>query len=72
MNLAEIVGNLTVVGYGLSAIGPGIGIGFIVGKTIEGTARQPEIGSKLQVLMFLGIALVELFAIMGIVFAFIK
>ncbi len=28
--------------YGLGAIGPGIGIGFLVGKSVEAMARQPE------------------------------
>ena len=28
--------------YGLAAIGPGIGIGYVVGKAIEAMARQPE------------------------------
>ena len=27
---------------GLGAIGPGIGVGFIFGKTIEAVGRQPE------------------------------
>lgn len=54
VTLAEVAGNLNVVGYGLAAIGPGIGLGILIGKTIEGTARQPELGSRLQTLMFLG------------------
>ena len=48
VTLAEVAGNLNVVGYGLAAIGPGIGLGILIGKTIEGTARQPELGSRLQ------------------------
>lgn len=65
-------GNLNVVGYGLAAIGPGIGLGILIGKTIEGTARQPELGSRLQTLMFLGLAFVEVLALLGFVLAFIK
>lgn len=34
---------LGAVGYGLAAIGPGIGVGIVVGKAIEGIARQPEL-----------------------------
>ena len=68
VTLAEVAGNLNVVGYGLAAIGPGIGLG----KTIEGTARQPELGSRLQTLMFLGLAFVEVLALLGFVLAFIK
>ena len=43
VTLAEVAGNLNVVGYGLAAIGPGIGLGILIGKTIEGTARGPGI-----------------------------
>ena len=46
--------------------------GNLNGKTIEGTARQPELGSRLQTLMFLGLAFVEVLALLGFVLAFIK
>ena len=72
VTLAEVAGNLNVVGYGLAAIGPGIGLGILIDKTIEGTARQPELGSRLQTLMFLGLAFVEVLALLGFVLAFIK
>ena len=36
------------IGYGLAAIGPGIGIGILVGKTVEGMARQPEMAGALR------------------------
>ena len=39
--LAEVTGNVATMGYGLAAIGPAIGVGIVVGKTIEGVARQP-------------------------------
>ena len=32
VTLAEVAGNLNVVGYGLAAIGPGIGLGILIGK----------------------------------------
>ena len=44
----------------------------LIGKTTEGTARQPELGSRLQTLMFLGLAFVEVLALLGFVLAFIK
>ncbi|HJA38733.1 MAG TPA: ATP synthase F0 subunit C [Brevibacterium senegalense] len=69
--LAEVTGNLQTVGYGLSAIGPGIGIGILVGKTVEGMARQPEVAGQLRTTMFLGIAFVELLAFLGIAAGFI-
>ena len=55
------------IGYGLAAIGPGIGIGIVVGKTIEGMARQPEMAGQLRTTMFLGIAFTEALALIGIV-----
>ena len=42
--------------YGLAAIGPGIGIGYLVGKSVEAMARQPEAAGMVRTTMFLGIA----------------
>lgn len=68
-------GSLSVLGaglaFGLGAIGPGLGIGLIAGKAIEGMARQPEMAGKLQTTMFLGIAFTEAIALLGFVLAFI-
>jgi len=69
--LAEINGNVNAIGYGLAAIGPGIGLGILVGKTIEGIARQPEATNVLRVNMFLGIAFVEALALIGLVAGFL-
>ena len=57
--------------YGLGAIGPGLGIGFLVGKTVEAMARQPEMAGQLQTTMFIGVAFVEALALFGFVLAFI-
>lgn len=57
--------------YGLGAIGPGLGIGFLVGKTVEAMARQPEMVGQLQTTMFIGVAFVEALALFGFVLAFI-
>lgn len=69
--LAEISGNINTVGYGLAAIGPGIGVGLVAGKTVEAMARQPELAGRLQVTMFLGIAFAELLAFIGLAAGFI-
>lgn len=66
MDIAALSGNIATVGYGLAAIGPGIGIGIVVGKTVESVARQPELAGKLQVLMYIGIAFTEALAFIGI------
>jgi F-type H+-transporting ATPase subunit c len=68
--LANVSGSIATVGYGLAAIGPAIGVGIVVGKTIEGVARQPELAGRLQVLMWIGIAFTEALAFVGIGTAF--
>ena len=70
-NIAEMTGNLAVVGYGLAAVGPGIGVGLVVSKPIESIARQPELAAKLQVTMWLGIAFTEALALIGLATPFI-
>lgn len=65
--LAEVNGNVNAIGYGLAAIGPGIGLGILIGKALEGMARQPEVTGVLRTNMFIGIALVEALALIGIV-----
>ncbi|HEX9766667.1 MAG TPA: F0F1 ATP synthase subunit C [Nitriliruptorales bacterium] len=70
-----VTGDVAAIGkglvYGLGAIGPGIGIGFLVGKAIESMARQPEAAGMVRTTMFLGIAFVEALALFGFVLAFI-
>ncbi|WP_062302550.1 MULTISPECIES: ATP synthase F0 subunit C [Demequina] len=69
--LAAVEGNLATIGYGLAAIGPGIGLGILIGKTIEGMARQPEVSGQLRATMFIGVAFVEVLALLGLVTGFI-
>ncbi len=69
--VAAVSGSVSLIGYGLSTIGPGIGIGFMVGKTVEGQARQPEMAGRLQTTMILGIAFTDVLALIGAVLAFI-
>lgn len=68
---SAFTGNASAIGYGLAAIGPGIGVGIVVGKAIESIARQPELRGTLTSTMFLGIALIEALALFGIVFGFV-
>jgi F-type H+-transporting ATPase subunit c len=61
------------VAYGLAAIGPGIGIGYLVGKSVESMARQPEAAGMVRTTMFLGIAFTEALALIGfVVFVLLK
>ena len=66
-----MTGNITYLGYGLAAIGPGIGVGLIFAAYLNGVARQPEARGMLQPIAFLGFALAEALAIIGIGLAFV-
>jgi F-type H+-transporting ATPase subunit c len=63
--------NFGAVAYGLAAIGPGIGIGLIFGHGVEAMARQPEARGLIQSNMYIGFALTEALALIGIVVPFI-
>lgn len=69
--LAQLTGNLNVLGYGLAALGPAIGLGWLIGKTLEGMARQPETSAQLRATMFIGLGFVEALGIFGFVLAFV-
>jgi F-type H+-transporting ATPase subunit c len=70
MRITSMSGNIAVLGYGLSAIGPGIGVGLIFAAYVSGVARQPEARGILQPIAILGFALAEALAIFGIALAF--
>jgi F-type H+-transporting ATPase subunit c len=59
----------TGVAAGTAVIGPGAGMGYLIGQTIASIHRQPEAFDQTRTLMFLGIGLVEAFALYGLVFA---
>ena len=76
--LAQITGDLEVIQtvgrglvIGLAAIGPGIGLGILIGKSVEAMARQPEYAGQVRATMFIGIGLIEALALFGIAFSFI-
>ena len=54
---------------GLGALGPGIGIGNLVGKAMEALGRNPEAQPVIQTNMILGIAFAEAIAIYCLVVA---
>ena len=51
--------------------GPGIGLGILIGKSVEAMARQPEYAGQVRTTMFIGIGLIEALALFGIAFSFI-
>ncbi|GAB3441652.1 ATP synthase subunit c family protein [Actinophytocola sediminis] len=62
---------LALIGYGLGAIGPGIGVGIIWAAVINGTARQPEAQGKLMNIAWTTFVLTEVLALIGLVLFFI-
>ncbi len=66
-----VTGSIGTLGYGLGTLGPGIGLGILIGKTVESMARQPEVAGQLRTTMFIGVAFVELLALLGFVAGFL-
>ncbi len=65
---------MSAIGAGAAMIamaGVGIGIGFNAGKTVEGTARQPEAQGTLLKLMLIGVALTETAGIFALIISII-
>jgi F-type H+-transporting ATPase subunit c len=59
--------------YGLATLGPGLGIGYLVGQSVQAMARQPEAAGMVRTTMFLGIAFTEALALIGfVVFILLK
>ena len=63
---------LASIGAGLVAIGAGIGIGLIWSAGLQSISQQPEMSSKLQTSMFIGVALVEGIALFALVICFLQ
>ena len=55
------------IGYGLATLGPGLGIGLMVGKNQEATARLPEVAGRLFTNMIIGAGMVEALGLIGFV-----
>ncbi len=71
MTPLEIAGSMNMLGYGLATLGPAIGVGWIFASVINGTARQPEARGAMMSTAFIGFAVVEALAIIGIALAFV-
>jgi len=64
-----MTGTLAAIGAGLAVIGAGFGIGWIGSKAMDGIARQPEAGGKIQSAMIISAALIEGVALFAVVVA---
>lgn len=67
--LAAVEGSTAAIGYGLAAIGPGIGVGLVFAAYIQSTARQPESSRMTLPYVWIGFAVIEALALLGVAFA---
>ena len=56
---------------GIGAIGPAIGEGNAVSRTLDGMARQPEAAGTLRSTMIMGCAIAETTGIYSLIIAFL-
>ena len=66
----EITGSINMIGYALATLGPALGVAWIFASVINGTARQPEARGAMMGTAWIGFAVVEALAIIGIALAF--
>lgn len=69
--ILAIGGSVNTIGYGLAAIGAGIGVGLVFSAYIQATARQPESGRITQPFVWIGFAVIEALALLAIAFGFV-
>ena len=69
IEVAKTLGMAIAVGFGV--MGPGIGLGILVGKALEAIGRNPEASGKSQAMMFVGIAVTDALVIFALVIGFI-
>jgi F-type H+-transporting ATPase subunit c len=66
---AKLIGAGPAVGLGM--IGPGIGIGLLVGRASEGISRNPDAYGKIFSTMLLGAAFAEALGLLAFVMAIV-
>lgn len=69
LEVAKTLGMAIAVGLGV--IGPGIGLGILVGKALEAIGRNPDAAGQITSTMFIGIAVTDALAIFALVIGFI-
>ena len=68
-NAAKLLG--AGIAMGVGALGPGLGLGLMIGKALESIARQPEVAGDIRTNMFIGIGVTEAVALYAFVVALI-
>ena len=59
------------IAMGVGALGPGLGLGMMIGKALESIARQPEVAGDIRTNMFIGIGIIEALALYAFVISLI-
>lgn len=59
-------GNIIGIGIGLAGLGVAVGIGLIGASALQSMSRQPELFGKLQTVMLIAIAFVELVFLLSV------
>jgi F-type H+-transporting ATPase subunit c len=57
------------IAMGAATLGPGLGIGYMTGRTTDAIARQPEAAGDIRTAMIIGVALAEALALYAFVIA---
>ena len=69
IEVAKTLGMAIAVGFGV--MGPGIGLGILIGRALEAIGRNPEAAGKIQTTMFIGIAVTDALAIFSLLISFL-
>ncbi len=54
---------------GIGAIGPGLGLGYAVGRAMDAVGRNPEAVNQIRTTLIVGVALVEAITIYALLIA---
>lgn len=62
----------STIGFGLGAIGGGLGVGLAAFGAVQAIARQPEMYSRIFTVFIMGAAMAEALGLLGFVLALIS
>ena len=67
---SPMVGVGAGVAMGLAILGAGLGQGLLASRAVEGMARNPQAGGRIQIAMLLALAFPESLVLFGLVIAY--
>jgi F-type H+-transporting ATPase subunit c len=69
VSMGAYIGAGLMIGGG--AVGAGVGDGLVTSQLVAGLARQPEARGLLTTWMFIGVGLIEAYAVIALVFGLV-